>query len=202
MAGRSLVERLPAEALAEVHAAIREGDTIDEITRRMRAQGGTCSRAAVGRYVKRKRAVLPRPAEDDDPGERRQAMPAKHPEGGGAGLALETLRGLVTRAAIAVEEGRAPPDIDTIGALALAIGRIENAGKAGAGGRSAAARSAGTLPGWPRSAEEQKKGLSPDAVAHIRAAVQGDWGKQDPVKCEEAVAEAYDRMKAREAEDA
>ena len=70
MAGRSLVERLPAEALAEVHAAIREGDTIDEITRRMRAQGGTCSRAAVGRYVKRKRAVLRRPAGDDDRGER------------------------------------------------------------------------------------------------------------------------------------
>ena len=210
MAGRSQVERLPAKALAEVHAAIREGDTIDEITRRMRGQGGTCSRAAVGRYVKRKRAVLQRPAEDDDLGQRRRAERGERPEGGGAGRALETLRGLVTRAAIAVEEGRTPPDIENIGALALAIGRIENAGKAGAGqqktvaregDRKAAGRSVRPLPGWPRSPEEQKKGLSPDAVAHIRAAVAGQWGNQDPVKCEEAVAEAYHRMKTQEAED-
>ena len=152
-----------------------------------------------------------RSAEDDDLGQRRRAERGERPEGGGAGRALETLRGLVTRAAVAVEEGRTPPDIENIGALALAIGRIENAGKAGAeqqkavareGDRKAAGRSVRPLPGWPRSPEEQKKGLSPDAVAHIRAAVAGQWGNQDPVKCEEAVAEAYRRMKAKDAEDA
>ena len=201
MAARSLVERLPAEALAEVHEAIREGATIDEITRRMRAHGGTCSRAAVGRYVKRKRAVLQRPAGDDDLGEGRQAMPAKHPDGGSAGLALETLRGLVTRAADALERGEKPSEIGKIGTLALAIGRIENAGKAGAEQQKAGARDgAGTAAERPGPAR-QGKGLSPDAVAHIRAAVEGHWGIEDPGACEDAVTEARRRMKARDAED-
>ena len=186
MAARSQVERLPPTALAEVHAAIRDGDTIDEITRRMRAEGGTCSRAAVGRYVKQNRDALRRPAEDDDPAKRRQAVRGEDSEGASAGCALETLRGLVTRAAIAVEEGRKPPDIVQIGALALAIGRIENAGKAGAERESAAARKPARLKGWPRSPEEQKKGLSVDAVAHIRAAVEGYWGPGTTGEKEEA----------------
>ena len=201
MAARSQVERLPPTTLAEVHAAIRDGDTIDEITRRMRARGGTCSRAAVGRYVKQNRDALRRPAEDDDPAERRQAVRGEDSEGASAGCALDRLRGLVTRAAIAVEEGRKPPDIEQIGALALAIGRIENAGKAGAKRESADARKPARLKGWPRSPEEQKKGLSADAVAHIRAAVEGYWGNQNPSKSEDAVAEAYRRMNAQDAED-
>ena len=205
MANRSLVERLPPDALAAVNLAVREGATIDEITRRMRAHGGTCSRAAVGRYVKRNRTALLRSAGDDDPGERRQATGGEPPEEASAERALEVLRGLVTRAADAIERGEKPADIAKIGALALAMGRIENADKAGAAGRSAAApkpapRGAGPLEGWPRSAEEQKKGLSPDAVAHIRAAVEGHWGMEDPVAGEAAVSEAYWRLKAQDAE--
>ena len=207
MADRSRVERLPPDALAAVNLAVREGATIDEITRRMRAHGGTCSRAAVGRYVKRNRAALLRSAEDDDPGEPRQARSGEPPEEVSAERALETLRSLVKRAADALERGEKPSEIATIGALALAFGRIENAGKAGAAGRSAAAgngsaapQGATPLPGWPRSPEEQKKGLSPDAVAHIRAAVEGHWGIHDPVAGEEAVAEAYWRLKAQDAE--
>ena len=192
MTGRSEVERLPARVLAEVHAAIRDRDTIDEITRRMRAQGGTCSRAAVGRYAKKNRARLQRPAEDDDPGER--------PEGGSAQHALETLRGLVTRAADAVEEGKPPPDIQQIGGLALAIGRIENAGKAGAAQQKAAVREGERKAAGRHGPARQGKGLSPDTVAHIRAAVEGYWGIEDPSQCEEAVAEARHRMKAQDAE--
>ena len=212
MAGRSRVERLPPDALAAVHAAVRAGATIDEITRRVRAHGGTCSRAAVGRYVKRNRTALLRSAEDDDSGEPRQARSGEPPEEVSAERALEMLRRLVTRAADALERGEKPSEIATIGTLALAFGRIENASKAGAAqqraptrndarddAREAPGRSTGALPGWPRSPEEQKKGLSPDAVAHIRAAVEGHWGKQDPVAGEKAVTEAYWRLKAQDA---
>ena len=52
MAGRSTLELLPPAILARVHKAIVEGATIDEIVRRIRANGGTCSRSAVVRYVK------------------------------------------------------------------------------------------------------------------------------------------------------
>lgn len=206
MTGRSRVERLPKEALAEVHAAIRDGDTIDGITRRMRAKGGTCSRAAVGRYVKRNGPRLRRQAEDDDPGERRQSEGGKRPEGGeppeggSAQHALEKLRGLVTSAATAIEQGRPPPDIQQIGGLALAIGRIENAGKAGAEQQKAAAREGARQAAGRHGPARQGKGLSPDAVAHICAAVEGYWGIEDPSECEEAVSEAYQRLKAQDAE--
>ena len=122
-------------------------------------------------------------------------------EGVSAGCALETLRGLVTRAAIAVEEGRKPPDIDQIGALALAIGRIENAGKAGAERESAAARKPAPLKGWPRSPEEQKKGLSLDAVAHIRAAVEGYWGPDTSNEEGEAAFQAHWEKRIQDAHD-
>ena len=200
MTGRSEVERLPARVLAEVHAAIRDGDTIDETTRRMRAQGGTCSRAAVGRYAKKNRARLQRPAEDDDPGERRQAEHGGRPEGASAQHALETLRGLVTDAATAVEQGKPPPDIQQIGGLALAIGRIENAGKASAAQQKAAASEGEHKAAGRHGPARQGKGLSPDTVAHIRAAVEGYWGIEDPSACEDAVAEARHRMKAQDAE--
>ena len=197
MANRSGVERLPPGALAAVHAAIRAGDTIDEITRKMRAHGGTCSRAAVGRYVKDKRALLQRTAEHDDPGERRQAPRGEQPEEASAERALETLRGLVTRAADAIKRGEKPSDIARIGALALAIGRIENAGKAGAAQQKA--RDGARADAGRAGPARQGKGLSPDTVAHIRAAVEGHWGIEDPGACEEAVAEAYHRLKAPDA---
>ena len=198
MADRSRVERLPPRALAAVHAGIRAGDTIDEITRRMREHGGTCSRAAVGRYVKRNRDAVRRQSEHDDPGERRQAPHGAQPEEASAERALETLRSLVTRAADAIKRGEKPSGLQAIGALALAIGRIENAGKAGAA-QQKARDGAGKDDGRAGPAQ-QGKGLSPDTVAHIRAAVEGHWGFADPVACEEAVAESYRRLKAPDGE--
>lgn len=198
MANRSGVERLPPRALAAVHAAIRAGDTIDEITQKMRAHGGTCSRAAVGRYVKQNRDALQRTAEDDDPGEPRQDPHGAQPEEAGAERALETLRTLVTDAADAIKRGEKPSGLQAIGALALAIGRIENAGKAGAAQQKA--RDGAGKDAVRAGPARQGKGLSPDTVAHIRAAVEGHWGIADPVACEDAVAEARRRMKALDAE--
>ena len=50
--GRSSVARLPPALREAVDAAIADGATIDEITARIRAEGGACSRSAVGRYTR------------------------------------------------------------------------------------------------------------------------------------------------------
>ena len=205
MAGRSSLELLPPPILARVHKAIVEGATIDEIVRRIRADGGACSRSAVARYVRGARKRLRDWREDMGLADLWLASLGEQPEGGTGRYARETVRTLATRAAKALRREEKPPPVERIATLALALQRIESAEKSGAERESAAApkpaqRGAGPLEGWPRSPEEQKKGLSPDAVAHIRAAVEGHWGIHDPVAGEEAVAEAYWRLKAQDAE--
>ena len=174
MAGRSSLEFLPPETLAVVNEAIREGATIDEIVKRMRAHGGTCSRSAVTRYAKQAREAFGRHREAEGLADLVLDTPGDRPEGRTRRLALETLGTLAMRAASALDKGKEPPDIEKIGALALAMRRIESAGKSGAERESAAARNAA------RKAAERtgpmtlpRKGLSPQAVAHIRAAVEG-----------------------------
>ena len=60
MPQHSSIELLPQEIQEDVHAAICEGATIDQIVERIRARGGTCSRSAVGRFVKQARGLLGR----------------------------------------------------------------------------------------------------------------------------------------------
>ena len=200
MARRSSLELLPPPVLAKVHGAIVEGATIDEIVRRIRANGGTSSRSAVVRYVKGERERLRAWREEQARDALWLAALGVQPEDGTGPGALKAVRALAMRVAGALGREEKPPPVEQIATLALALQRIASAGKSGADRESAAGRSAGTLAGWPRSAEEQKKGLSPDAVAHIRAAVEGHWGIHDPVAGEEAVAEAYHQLKARDAE--
>ena len=200
MAGRSSLELLPPPILARVHKAIVEGATIDEIVRRIRANGGTCSRSAVARYVRGARERLRDWREDMGLADFWLASLGEQPEGGTGRYARETVRALAMRAAKALRREEKPPPVERIATLALALQRVDSAGKSGAERESAAPRGAGPLEGWPRSPEEQKKGLSPDAVAHIRAAVEGHWGIHDPVAGEEAVAEAYHQLKAQDAE--
>ena len=205
MAGRSSLELLPPPILARVHKAIVEGATIDEIVRRIRADGGTCSRSAVVRYVKGERERLRAWREEQARGALWLASLGVQPEDGTGPGAHEAVRTLAMRAAGDLGSKAEPPPADLIATLALALQRIESAEKSGAereraAPRNPAPRGGGPLAGWPRSAEEQKKGLSPDAVAHIRAAVEGHWGIHDPVAGEAAVAEAYWRLKAQDAE--
>ena len=176
MAGRSTVELLPPPILAQVHEAIVEGATIDEIVRRIRENGGTCSRSAVARYVKGPREELRRWREEKGLADFWLTSLGEQPEDGTGRYALETVRSLAIRAARALRRKEKPPPVEQIATLALALQRIESAGKSGAEREGAAARKPARLAGWPRSAEEQKKGLSPDAVNHIRAAVEGYWG--------------------------
>ena len=176
MAGRSSLELLPPEVLAVVHEAIVEGATIDEIVRRIRAEGGRCSRSAVVRYAKPRRAMLRAWREKYALADFRLKSLAGQPEGESGRHALETVRSLAVRVADALDGKEEPPSVDQIAMLALALQRIESAGRSGAGGRGSAARGVTPLKGWPKSPEEQKKGLSVDAVNHIRAAVAGHWG--------------------------
>ena len=132
MAGRSSIERLPPEILAEVHRAIREGATIDEIVGRIRALGGICSRSAVTRYVRRTRAVLGRWSEAAGRADDGRHTPGGRPEDGTERPPRETLRTLARRAAIALEASGETPTVDQIAALALAIRRIEDAGETAA----------------------------------------------------------------------
>ena len=191
MSGRSSVERMPPEVLAIVHEAIHEGATIDETVRRMRAHGGTCSRSAVTRYVRQARDVLRRRSEAEGLAGLWLGTLGDRPEGRTGRLAIETLRTLAMRAAMALDDEEEPPDIDKVGALALAIGRIENAGKVGAARETATARDAGPKAVWPPDPAQKKKGLSPETVAHIRAAVQGYWGPGTSGADEEAAVQAY-----------
>ena len=180
MARRSTVELLPPPILAVVHEAIVEGATIDEVTRRMRAEGGRCSRSAVFRYVRPRREMLRRWREESALADFRRTSLGGQPEDESGRQALETLRSLAMRAATALDGEEKPPAVDQIATLALALQRIESAGRSGADRRSGAARGVTPLPGWPRSPEEQAKGLSPDAINHIRAAVEGYWGFGEP----------------------
>ncbi|MDE2812054.1 MAG: DUF3486 family protein [Gemmatimonadota bacterium] len=176
MAGRSTLELLPPAILAAVHEAIVEGATIDEIVRRIRAHGGSCSRSAVVRYVKRARETLRTWRAEKGLADFWLKSLGEQPEGGTGPLALEAVRSLAMRTASALGGNKEPPAVDQIATLALALQRIEGAVRGGAERESAAAGNPTRLKGWPRSPEEQKKGLSPDAVAHIRAAVEGYWG--------------------------
>ena len=56
--GRSSIARLPPTLREAVDKAIADGATIDEITARIRAEGGACSRSAVGRYTKNVRDLI------------------------------------------------------------------------------------------------------------------------------------------------
>ena len=126
MAGRSSIERLPPEILAAVHRAIREGATTDEIVGRIRARGGTCSRSAVTRYVRRTRDVLRRGSATAGLADDRLHATGGRPEDGTERLPRETLRALALRAAIALQDRGEPPTVDQVTALVLAMRRIED----------------------------------------------------------------------------
>ena len=201
MPRRSSLELLPREILEDVHEAMYEGATIDEIVGRIRALGGKCSPSAVTRYVKRERDALMQQQKDLGPGGLRSGASGRYADYATGRRALETLRNVAARAAAALEQGETPANVDLIGALALAIRRIDGTGKSGADRESAAGRKPAPLQGWPRSPEEQKKGLSLDAVAHIRAAVEGYWGPDKSNEEGEAAFQAHWEKRNRDARD-
>ena len=169
--GRSSVSRLPPTLREAVDAAIADGATIDEITARIRADGGTCSRSAVGRYVKNMRGLI-RQQQEADRGIEAWVRALGARAQGRAGLILiETLRTLVLSSLADLSKRETPPTPEELARLSLVLRRIEGTDKLRLERERAAAKAARAAPGAGQA--PVRKGLSPEAVAAIREVVEG-----------------------------
>ena len=174
--GRSSIKRLPPELREAVDAAIADGATIDEITALIRGEGGACSRSAVGRYTKNVRDLI-RQQQETDRGIEMWVRALGDRAQGRAGLILvETLRTMTLSTLAELSKREEPATPEELSRLSLVLKRIEGTDKlriererAAAKEAAKAAPGAGQAPGQA----PPRKGLSPEAVAAIREAVEG-----------------------------
>ena len=169
--GRSSVARLPPALREAVDVAIADGATIDEITARIRAGGGTCSRSAVGRYVKNVRGMIRQQQEADRANEAWVRALGERPEGRAGLILIETLRTLVLSSLADLSRREEPVSTAELARLALVLRRIEGTDKLRLERERAAAKAARAAPGAGQA--PVRKGLSPEAVAAIREVVEG-----------------------------
>ena len=172
--GRSSVDRLPAKLREAVDRAIADGATIDEITARIRAEGETCSRSAVGRYAKNMRDMIRQQQETDRTIKAWVDALGERPEGQAGLVLIETLRTMVL-ATMADLSGRDEPvSMQELARLSIILKRMESIDKLRADRERAAKRAAQAGQAKPRG------GLSPEAVAIIRAEVEGPPDRPHP----------------------
>ena len=169
--GRSSIERLPPALREAVDAAIADGATIDEITARIRAEGGACSRSAVGRYVKNMRDLIRRQQEADRSSEAWVRALGARTEGQAGLILIETLRTLVLSTLADLSRREEPVSTEELARLSLILRRIEGTDKLRLERERAAAKAARAAPGAGQA--PVRKGLSPEAVAAIREVVEG-----------------------------
>ena len=179
--GRSSIDRLPATLREAVDRAIADGATIDEITAHIRAEGGACSRSAVGRHVKKVRDMVREAQAFDRIAETLTRTLGEGAEDHTGRLAIQCLRMLVLHAAADLRERAEtePVTVDEIARLALALGRIERADTLRIEReRTAAKTTAKTTAEAAASADRPQggkaKGFSSEAeaVAAIREAIE------------------------------
>ena len=181
--GRSSIARLPPTLREAVDAAIADGATIDEITARIRAEGGACSRSAVGRYTKNVRDLIHQQQEADRANEAWVRAFGERTEGRAGLILIETLRTLTLSTMADLSQRETPPTPEELARLALVLRRIEGTDKLRLQRERAAAKAARAAPGAGQA--PVRKGLSPEAVAAIREVVEGR-----PRQPERAVASA------------
>ena len=169
--GRSSIARLPPTLREAVDAAIADGATIDEITARIRAEGGACSRSAVGRYVKNVRGLIRQQQEADRANEAWVRALGARAQGRAGLILIETLRTLTLSALADLSRREEPVSTAELARLALVLKRIEGTDKLRLERERAAAKAARAAPG--ASQAPVRKGLSPEAVAAIREVVEG-----------------------------
>ena len=169
--GRSSVARLPPTLREAVDAAIADGATIDEITARIRAEGGACSRSAVGRYVKNMRDLIRQQQEADRANEAWVRALGARAQGRAGLILIETLRTLTLSALADLSRREEPVSTAELARLALVLRRIEGTDKLRLERERAAAKAARAAPGAGQA--PVRKGLSPEAVAAIREVVEG-----------------------------
>ena len=169
--GRSSIARLPPELREAVDAAVADGATIDEITALIRGEGGACSRSAVGRYTKNVRDLI-RQQQETDRGIEAWVRALGDRAQGRAGLILvETLRTMTLSTLAELSKREEPATPEELSRLSLVLKRIEGADKLRLQREQAAAKAARAAPGAGQA--PPRKGLSPEAVAAIREAVEG-----------------------------
>ena len=169
--------RLPPALREAVDAAIADGATIDEITARIRAEGGACSRSAVGRYTKGMRDLIRQQQEADRANEAWVRALGDRAQGRAGLILIETLRTLVLSALADLSRREEPVSTEELARLALVLRRIEGTDKLRLERERAAAKAARAAPGAGQA--PVRKGLSPEAVAAIREVVEG----QAPAAC-------------------
>ncbi len=166
--GRSSIKRLPSELREAVDAAIADGATIDEITARIRAKGEDCSRSAVGRYTKNTRDLIRTQQETDRTIKAWAQALGERPEGDVGRILIETLQAMVLDTMADLRGRDEPVPTQELARLSHILKRIESTDKLRNDRERAAEKdkSAGRAKG--------QGGLSPEAVAIIRAEVEGD----------------------------
>ena len=173
--GRSSVARLPPTLREAVDAAIADGATIDEITARIRAEGGTCSRSAVGRYTKNVRDLIRQQQETDRANEMWVRALGARAQGRAGLILIETLRTMTLSTMAEFATCGEPVPTQELARLSLILKRIEGTDKLRLAREQAAAKAARAAPGAGQAAGQAlvRKGLSPEAVAAIREVVEG-----------------------------
>lgn len=174
MAKRSTLDKLPPEIREAAHEAIRAGATIDEITARIRDLGGTVSRSAVGRYTKRARDLVEQQKEYERIAEIWVREIGERPEGQVGRLVVELLRTQAMEVIFSLAESGEPADPDVLNTIALAIRRIETAGKLTTDRELAIRRDEKSGAVKRAAAAGREAGLSADATAKIRAAIEDE----------------------------
>ena len=169
--GRSSIARLPPTLREAVDKAIADGATIDEITARIRAEGGACSRSATGRYVKNMRDLIRQQQEADRASEAWVRALGARAQGRAGLILIETLRTLTLSSLADLSRREKPPTPEELARLALVLRRIEGTDKLRLERERAAAKAARAAPGAGQA--PARKGLSPEAVAAIREVVEG-----------------------------
>ena len=173
--GRSSIARLPPELREAVDAAIADGATIDEIAALIRGEGGACSRSAVGRYTKNVRDLIRQQQEADRANEMWVRALGERAEGRAGLILIETLRTMTLSTLADLSQRETPPTPEELGRLSLVLKRIEGTDKLRLEREQAAAKAARAAPGAGQAPGQAppRKGLSPEAVAAIREAVEG-----------------------------
>ena len=127
--GRSSIALRPPTLREAVDAAIADGATIDEITARIRAEGGTCSRSAAGRYVKNLRDLIRRQQETDRANEAWVRALGARAQGQAGLILIETLRTLTLSTMADLSRREEPVSTAELARLALVLRRIEGTDK-------------------------------------------------------------------------
>ena len=180
--GRSTVAKLPKDLREAVDKAIADGATIDEITARIRAEGESCSRSAVGRYAKDTRELIQKRQEADRVVKAWMQEFGDRPQGELALVFIEGLRAMAIDTMRHLTKREEPASSEDIARLSLALKRIESTEELRLRREQAAQKAADAAKPEPKPQPQPRpkpkkpkprKALSPEVVARIDEAVLG-----------------------------